>query len=129
MFSAADYVQAQRIRAWACSDLAHLFEGVDLLVAPTITRRAPTYAELAQGGVGSALSGVHTAYWNGTGNPVLVVPIGFTGDGMPTSIQICGNLFDEARVLRAGHAFQSVTEWHLQRPLCLSESPEDGQDR
>jgi aspartyl-tRNA(Asn)/glutamyl-tRNA(Gln) amidotransferase subunit A len=121
LFSAADYVQAQRIRGWARRELVDLFQSVDLLVAPTITRRAPSYAELAQGGVGSALSGVHTAYWNGTGNPVLVVPIGFTEDGVPTSIQICGPLLEEARVLRAGHAFQSLTDWHIRRPPCLSE--------
>jgi aspartyl-tRNA(Asn)/glutamyl-tRNA(Gln) amidotransferase subunit A len=124
LFSGADYVQAQRIRVLARAELADLFKTVDLLIAPTITRPAPSYDEVAQGGVGSALSGVHTPYWNGTGNPVLVVPIGFTGDGLPTGIQICGPLSEDARVLRAGHAFQSVTDWHVRRPPCLSGSPE-----
>ena len=50
------------------------------------------------------------------GLPALCIPIGFTDDGLPLSLQIVGKPFDEATVLRVGDAFQQVTDWHLQVP-------------
>jgi Asp-tRNA(Asn)/Glu-tRNA(Gln) amidotransferase A subunit family amidase len=36
--------------------------------------------------------------------------------GMPMSMQVVGNAFDEAMVLRVAHAYESLTEWHRRRP-------------
>ena len=41
-----------------------------------------------------------TAYWDGVGNPALVVPMGFTDGGLPLSLQLAGGPFEEA-TLRA----------------------------
>ena len=35
---------------------------------------------------------------------------------LPLSLQISGRPFDEASVLRAGHAYQRATDWHRRRP-------------
>jgi aspartyl-tRNA(Asn)/glutamyl-tRNA(Gln) amidotransferase subunit A len=51
-----------------------------------------------------------------TGNPVISVPMGFTGYGLPLGMQIAGRPFDEAAVLRAADAYQARTQWHLQLP-------------
>jgi len=57
-----------------------------------------------------------TAPFNLTGLPALTVPCGFTKEGLPIGLQIISRAWNEAGVLRAGYAFQQVTEWHLQQP-------------
>ncbi|MEE9156684.1 MAG: amidase family protein, partial [Gemmatimonadota bacterium] len=46
----------------------------------------------------------------------LALPCGFTGGGLPISLQIIGDAYDEARVLRIGRAFEAATDWHDRRP-------------
>lgn len=46
----------------------------------------------------------------------LSVPCGFTSDGLPLGLMIYARPFDEATVLRVGHAYQQATSWHLRTP-------------
>jgi aspartyl-tRNA(Asn)/glutamyl-tRNA(Gln) amidotransferase subunit A len=55
------------------------------------------------------------------GNPVLVVPMGFTEAGLPLSMQIAGPAFGEAGVLAVGDAFQQRTDWHLRVPTLVDD--------
>jgi aspartyl-tRNA(Asn)/glutamyl-tRNA(Gln) amidotransferase subunit A len=117
--SGADYLQAQRVRAVGKKRLATLFADVDLMVTPTSSAVAISFADLDEviGGAGMGKFGaVHTPYWNATGNPVVSVPIGFTAEGLPLGIQLAGRPYDELSVLRAGDAFQQHTDWHLRVP-------------
>jgi len=43
------------------------------------------------------------------------VPVGFV-DGLPVGMQLIGNYFDEALLLRVAHSYQQVSDWHLQTP-------------
>jgi hypothetical protein len=43
--------------------------------------------------------------------------IGFTGEGLPLSMQIVGRPFDDATVLRVAHAYEGATPWRASRPL------------
>ena len=36
--------------------------------------------------------------------------------GLPLAFQLVGRPFDEATVLRLGHAYQQATDWHTRRP-------------
>ncbi|MGD8402281.1 MAG: amidase [Anaerolineales bacterium] len=56
-----------------------------------------------------------TAPFNLTGLPALSVPCGFTKAGLPIGLQIVSGHWQEAKVLRAGYAFEQATEWHKQR--------------
>ena len=47
---------------------------------------------------------------NLTGFPDLVVPAGFTGNGLPVGISFMGRAFSEPRLLALGYAFEQVTE-------------------
>ncbi|MGB8315269.1 MAG: amidase [Aestuariivirga sp.] len=52
---------------------------------------------------------IMTAQFNMLHNcPVLAVPSGHTAQGIPTGIQIVGRTWDDARVFRAGHAYEKV---------------------
>jgi aspartyl-tRNA(Asn)/glutamyl-tRNA(Gln) amidotransferase subunit A len=109
-------VQAQRVRRVAQRGLAALFADVDLIVMPGASQGATALQELRDRGVGGLMGVIHTAYWNAVGNPALVVPMGFTADGLPLSLQLAARPFEEDVLVRAGDAFQSVTDWHLRVP-------------
>jgi aspartyl-tRNA(Asn)/glutamyl-tRNA(Gln) amidotransferase subunit A len=46
----------------------------------------------------------------------LSLPCGFTSQGLPIGLLIYGKPFQEKAILRAGYAFQQITDWHLQTP-------------
>jgi aspartyl-tRNA(Asn)/glutamyl-tRNA(Gln) amidotransferase subunit A len=48
--------------------------------------------------------------------------MGFTGEGLPLSLQLAGRPFEEALVLRAGDAYQQITDWHLRVPRPVLEA-------
>ncbi len=50
------------------------------------------------------------------GGPSLSVPCGFSTEGLPIGLQIAGRRWDEATVLRVGHAYEQATDWHRRRP-------------
>jgi aspartyl-tRNA(Asn)/glutamyl-tRNA(Gln) amidotransferase subunit A len=124
LVSGADYVQAQRMRRVAQQALVESFGTVDAIVMPTCATGAPRYDTLTddRGRIDvSALFGtVFTPYWDSVGNPVLVVPMGFTVDGLPLSLQIAGPAFGEDTILSIGEAYQGITDWHLRTPANTS---------
>jgi len=44
------------------------------------------------------------------------MPIGFSKEGMPESITLLGNLFDEATLLAVAKAFQDSTDFNKKHP-------------
>jgi amidase len=93
-----------------------LFCDIDLLILPAMSLAAPTLADIA--GVTPAAPGAlfrFTAPFNMSGHPTLTLPGGKTADGLPVGFQIVARHMEEALVLRAGHAFQQVTDWHRRR--------------
>jgi aspartyl-tRNA(Asn)/glutamyl-tRNA(Gln) amidotransferase subunit A len=111
-----DYVQAQRVRRVAQRAVADLLGRVDVILMPTATISAPTYAHLEEHGVLSTMRNAFTMIWGGLGNPVLAVPMGFASDDLPLGLQIVGRPFDESTILRVGHAYQQATDWHRRLP-------------
>jgi aspartyl-tRNA(Asn)/glutamyl-tRNA(Gln) amidotransferase subunit A len=113
-----DYVQAQRVRRVGQQELQGVFEIVDVIATPTASIGAPPEADFASSDEAFAqlMAMVHTFYWDAMGNPVFVMPMGFSEGGLPLSLQLAGRPFDEATVLRVGRAYQSVTDWHARVP-------------
>jgi aspartyl-tRNA(Asn)/glutamyl-tRNA(Gln) amidotransferase subunit A len=111
--SAADYVEATRQRRELCLEFAGAFANVDVMVAANATGPAPPIDALPLFGVYERAS--YTGPFNLTGSPALSVPIGFESD-LPLAFQIVGKPFDEATVMRVGHAFEQATEYHRRRP-------------
>jgi aspartyl-tRNA(Asn)/glutamyl-tRNA(Gln) amidotransferase subunit A len=114
-----DYVQAQRVRRVGQAALHELFQSVDIVATPTASVGAPVESDFASDdrSFSELMQMVHTFYWDAVGNPVLVVPTGFTGDGMPLSLQLAGRPFEEATLLRVGRAYQTATSWHERIPV------------
>jgi aspartyl-tRNA(Asn)/glutamyl-tRNA(Gln) amidotransferase subunit A len=114
LLTASEYVQAQRVRARLQAETAAVLREVDLLASPTAVVPAPTFATVWDPDFPFARSNM--APFNMTGLPALALPCGFSSTGLPLSLQLAGRPFDEATVLRAGHAYEQATEWHGRRP-------------
>ena len=64
-----------------------------------------------------------TTPFNCTGGPALALNAGFSKAGLPLSLQLAGRPFDDARVLRAGHAFEQATGYSKMRPNLVPGTP------
>lgn len=113
LVSAADFVQAQRVRRVLVDRVAAMFDEFDVLIMPTASTGAPRFAGLD---MDSITGTIFTPAWNTVGLPVASVPMGFTADGLPLGLQIIGPSMAEATVLRVAEAFQRRTDWHSRRP-------------
>ena len=84
-------------------------ENLDAIVYPTSPRRP----SLIDGSRISSVSGPRYApsrYANLTGFPDLILPAGFTGNGLPVGISFLGPAFSEPRLLALGYAFEQITK-------------------
>ncbi|NMM87477.1 amidase [Rhodococcus sp. SRB_17] len=116
--TAADYVQAQRVRRVLQQKMVELFETVDLVVTPTGHLGAPRLEVIDGLNPLGVMSSLHAAYWNPIGNPTLALPIGLSAESTPLSLTVSGPHWGEALVLRAGDAIQRRSVFHLeQSPL------------
>jgi aspartyl-tRNA(Asn)/glutamyl-tRNA(Gln) amidotransferase subunit A len=119
--SAADYVEAMRQRRELAVEFARAIADVDVAISANATGPAPRIDEVPFWGVYERAS--FTAPYNLTGSPALSIPIGFE-NGLPLAFQIAGKPFDEAGVMRVGHAFEQATEFHRQRPAIAASLPQ-----
>ncbi|WP_203236283.1 amidase [Methylobacterium crusticola] len=115
LIRAEDYIQAQRWRTELVTRAMAHFRRFDLLV--TAGWLAPADPADPDGADFFRKRLLVTMPFSLTGMPALVVPCGLSSGGLPLSLQIGGRPFDEARVLRAGDAYQRATAWHHARPV------------
>ncbi|MGB3096774.1 MAG: amidase family protein, partial [Candidatus Deferrimicrobiaceae bacterium] len=97
-------------------------EGHDLLLAPAAPISAPLIAEcdpLETTGVLARFISIFAL----SRTPGLVAPVGFSSEGLPLAMQLIGRPFEEGVLLRAAHAYQQETDWHLRRPGPRSPRP------
>lgn len=115
-FSAADYIQAQRVRRVIVKRVnAEVFSRVDLVFTPTAWVGATPLKTLMDAPWSGFTHG-NTRYWDLTGHPVVAVPMGFNADGLPMSFQLVAKPFAEATALKGAYAFQQDTDFHLAVP-------------
>lgn len=105
LFTSEDYVSASRERRRVLEEMRPLYRRFDLLVTAN-TSAAPRLDKHAS--LSFWQRGNLTSPFNCSGAPALAVLCGFNSAGLPLSMQIAGRPFDDARVLRAGHAFETA---------------------
>jgi aspartyl-tRNA(Asn)/glutamyl-tRNA(Gln) amidotransferase subunit A len=116
------YINALRMRGAALAELgAQVFSKVEVLHGPVLSIATPTIAETDLGWserTAEVLGRITRLTRPGSylGLPTVCANAGFTRDGMPIGMQLITPPFDEATALRAGHAFQRATDWHLRAP-------------
>ncbi len=111
----AYYGRAQKVRTLVRRDFEAVFARVDLLVAPTTPSVAFKHGDKADP-LAMYLNDVFTVGADLTGLPAVSLRCGFSAAGLPIGLQLIGRAFDEARLLRAAHAYEQATEWLARRP-------------
>jgi len=130
--TALDYARAQVMRETFRGQVAECFAEIDLLLCPPMFAPASPISAMA------TLPGKlrmfaplmrFTAPWNLAGSPTITVPCGVTSDGLPLAFQLVARRFEEELLLRAGHAYESATDWPPPEPKTSMLSPQCGQGR
>ena len=115
LFTTADYVQAQRVRAVLREEFDAVLRQADVIVTPSFPYTAPRLDGYDGATAGSGFR--YLGPFNLSGLPAMSVPVGRTAStGLPAAMQIAGRAFDESTVIAVGHAFQQETSWHQERP-------------
>lgn len=98
-----------------------MLETVDVLITPTtpitavrIGQESVRYGDMEESVMFAMIR--CTAPFNATHLPALSLPCGFSRAGLPVGMQVVGRPFDEATVVRVGHAFEQATNWHSRTP-------------
>jgi aspartyl-tRNA(Asn)/glutamyl-tRNA(Gln) amidotransferase subunit A len=111
----AYYLRAQKVRTLIRRDFEQALAKSDVIATPTAPTPAFRLGEKTADPLQMYLADIFTVPANLAGIPGLSLPCGLA-EGLPAGLQLLGRPFDEATLLRAGHAYQSVTQHHLARP-------------
>ena len=113
-YSAADYLQALKVREIIQKKMDSMFDTFDVLAAASqpvpatpLTMNLETDLTFPDplGGIG-----------NICGLPAMSVPCGFTDKNLPVGLQFVGRAGDDYAVIQAGRTFQLHTDWHKRHP-------------
>jgi aspartyl-tRNA(Asn)/glutamyl-tRNA(Gln) amidotransferase subunit A len=113
----AYYGKAQAVRTLICEDFQTAFNDVDLIVTPVTPTPAFKLGEKSENPLQMYLSDIYTISINLAGLPAISVPCGFSKAGLPIGLQLIGRAFEEETLLRAAHAYEQSTQWHVKRPV------------
>ncbi len=116
-----EHLHARRASERLAAALRRMLEEVDVLAMPAVPVTAPLIGTLTIPfeGRDADLEDVLIAnarIFNLARLPALTHPCGFDSAGLPIGLQLVGRPFDEGLLLRAAHAYSTVTEWHRRRP-------------
>ena len=96
----AYYRKAQKVRRLIQNDFFEAFKTVDCILMPTSPTTAFPIGEKVNDPLQMYLSDVYTVSANLAGVPAISIPAGTDSKGLPIGVQVVGNLFDEATMLK-----------------------------
>lgn len=114
LITAADYVQALRLRRQLAAEVDAALAECDVLVTAAGWTPAPELGRVPKFYLFE--KPLLTSAFDATGHPAMSVCNGFSPAGLPVGMQIIGRAFDETTVLRVGDAYERATEWRSRRP-------------
>jgi aspartyl-tRNA(Asn)/glutamyl-tRNA(Gln) amidotransferase subunit A len=104
----AYYGQAQKARTVIAQDFEKAFADYDVLLTPTSPTTAFKIGEKASDPLAMYLSDIFTIPVNLAGNCAVSMPIGLGAEsGLPVGLQLIGDHFAEAKVLRTAAALEA----------------------
>ncbi|MCI8609424.1 MAG: Asp-tRNA(Asn)/Glu-tRNA(Gln) amidotransferase subunit GatA [Firmicutes bacterium] len=112
----AYYKKALQAKAVIKEAFDRLFQGCDCLLLPAAPSTAPKLGESLTDPLKMYLSDIFTVSANLAGLPALSLPSGFDRQGMPIGTQIIGPALGDRLVLKVGHSFQKITDYHQKSP-------------
>jgi aspartyl-tRNA(Asn)/glutamyl-tRNA(Gln) amidotransferase subunit A len=112
----AYYLKALKVRTLIKRDFEAAFKQVDFILAPVAPTTAFKIGEKMADPLTMYLSDIFTISANLAGVPGISIPAGFSKENLPIGMQLFGNYFEEATILRAAWQFQQKTDYHRQTP-------------
>ena len=108
--------RARRDGEDAARRFGRLFEQADVLLTPMFTRRPLPIGTYEGRGALWSFNGYsrwvpYNAAFNHSGQPAAAIPVGFTPDGFPLSVQLVGRPDDEATLLSLSAQMESERPW------------------
>jgi aspartyl-tRNA(Asn)/glutamyl-tRNA(Gln) amidotransferase subunit A len=113
-YSAADYLQALKIRGMLQKKMEEMFDSFDVLV--TASQPVPATPLDLNLETGLTFADPLGAIGNLCGLPAISVPCGFTEQNLPVGLQFVGRAGDDIAVIQAARTFQQHTDWHKRHP-------------
>jgi amidase len=110
-----------------------LWADCDVMLMPALAGRPPRVGEITGFGGGDPMEGFERAVrfapyaglFNITGQPAIVVPAGFGGDGLPSAVQIVGRPLAEDTLLQLARQLEVAAPWVDVRPPAPGRSAGD----
>jgi aspartyl-tRNA(Asn)/glutamyl-tRNA(Gln) amidotransferase subunit A len=112
----AYYLKALKVRTLIRQDFLTAFKRCEVILTPTSPTAAFRFGEKTADPLTMYLSDIFTISANLAGIPGVSVPCGFTKAGLPIGLQLLGQPFDEARLLRTAYAYEQATPWRKRKP-------------
>jgi aspartyl-tRNA(Asn)/glutamyl-tRNA(Gln) amidotransferase subunit A len=112
----ASYIRALEFRKVVEARYEAGLKGIDAYLAPTSPIVAEPIAEDPIEETPPTSKFRNTSVFDNTHQPSISVPNGFDPGGLPTGLMISTALFEDAKALRIGYAYQQATDFHLQAP-------------
>jgi aspartyl-tRNA(Asn)/glutamyl-tRNA(Gln) amidotransferase subunit A len=115
----AYYVKAQKARTLIRKDFDEAFKKVDIVLSPTTPELPFKLGAHSDDPLSIYLADLFTIPANLAGLPGISLPCGFVEDAgttLPVGLQMVGRALDESTLLRAAHAYEQSTGWHLRKP-------------
>ncbi len=117
----AYYLRAQKVRTLIRNDFLNAFKQVDAIITPTAPTAAFKIGEKSGDPLQMYLSDIFTISCNLAGISGISLPCGFTrSPKLPIGLQLLGQPFGEATLLKLAHAYEQSTPWHREKPAPIA---------
>lgn len=115
----AFYMKALKARTLITKDFTDAFEKVDIIATPVSPKVAFPIGDRTRDPMAMYLADAYTVTTPLAALPCLSMPGGFS-HGLPVGIQLIGPSLSDVSLLETAHAFQQITDYHLQTPPILN---------
>jgi aspartyl-tRNA(Asn)/glutamyl-tRNA(Gln) amidotransferase subunit A len=112
----AYYRKAMKVRTLIKQDFEKAFKEVDVIMTPVSPTTAFKIGEKNNDPLAMYLEDAFTIPASMAGVPALSIPCGYSAAGMPVGLQIIAPQFAEDKLLKVGHQYQLITDWHKKNP-------------
>ena len=104
------YRKAMQVRSLICESFQRAFEKYDVIMGPVAPSTAPILGESLKNPMQMYLADVYTVPANLAGLPAMSLPAGKDKQGMPIGVQLMTNRFEDDKLIRVGHALETILQ-------------------
>jgi aspartyl-tRNA(Asn)/glutamyl-tRNA(Gln) amidotransferase subunit A len=107
--SAADYINACKLKTQITNNFLEALKAVDVLVLPSTNITAPKFSQIMNENENLSIRNSllkNSIPFNISGMPAVNVPVGLDRFGIPVGVQLVGRPFEESKILSLGYEFE-----------------------